>query len=359
MRYREIKFQIETMLSSMQPDEPLPSREALCRMLNTTRATLHKSIQELVSEGKLYTRGGSGTYVAGNEEKADKKVRFVGLVVPNNSTDGYRSMICGAESFLREHNINLVLYCTDGDIDKQDVCITRLFQSGISGLILAPAYCMDINRDYVLYARLQQHHMPVVCCYRGLEGVLNVPIVGHNNFYCGYMATKHLIEKGYRHITYIAQFLLRTTLDRYQGYVTAMMEAGLEISRDDIVFEVEQGTAEPEAYRETLQVLQRNPGIDAIFCNSDRIIYGIYQAIADCGKKVSDDIGVISLDNFEKECLLLKPQLTSIGGQSEEIGRRAAQILLNSMNDEPTKVPLFVMSPILHVRDICLGPGPH
>lgn len=358
MRYKEIKYQIETLIASMRPDEPLPSRDALCHMLMTTRATLHKAIQELVQENKLYTRGGSGTYVAGDEPQQENTIRFIGLIVPNNITDGYRNLVSGVESYLREYNINLVLYCTDGNADKQDACITRLIQSGITGVVMAPAYSMDITRDYVLYTRLKQHNVSLVCCYRGLAGVPNVPTVGNNDFYWGCMATKHLISKGYRHITYIAQFLLRTTLDRYQGYIAAMVEAGLEIRRDEVVLEVAQNSDSPEGYQETLALLRNNPEIDAIFCNSDRFAGSVYQAIRDCGKKVSDDIGVISIDNFEKECLLMKPQLSSIGGHPFEIGRKAAQILLDEMNHKPGKALLFFYLPVLFDRDSCRGPKP-
>ena len=70
------------------------------------------------------------------------------------------------------------------------------------------------------------------------------------------------------------------------------------------------------------------------------------------------DIGVISIDNFEKECLLMKPQLSSIGGHPFEIGRKAAQILLDEMNHKPGKALLFFYLPVLFDRDSCRGPKP-
>jgi len=356
LRYKEIKYQIEQMITYMQADEPLPSREALCRSLDTTRGTLHKAIAELAQEGKLYTRGGSGTYVAGARSSAGNGNRFVGLVIPSNDTN-YRDLIRGVESFLQVQNINLVLSYTDGDIEKQNQCVTRLFQSGVSGLIVVPAYCMDITRDYVLFSRLEQQRMPVVFCYRGIEGVSRIPLVAQNNFYSAWVATKHLIARGYRHITYVAQFTLRTTLDRYQGFLAAIMEEGLEISRSAIVFDAERIEGEPLAYRETLTMLQNHPAIDGILCNADSIAEGVYRAIQDSGRQVSRDVGVVSLNNDTVICNMMNPPLSSVGCPNREVGEKAAQTLLRLIHGESAQTPLFLFQPKLYERESCLGPG--
>lgn len=355
LRYKEIKYQIEQMISYMHADEPLPSRESLCRSLDTTRATLHKAIGELSQEGKLYTRGGSGTYVAGTHSTMINKSRFIGLIIPH-SEGNYRDLIRGVEAYLQSQDTNLVLSYTDGDIEKQNLCITRMLQSGVSGLIVVPAYCMDITRDYVLFNRLEQQHMPVVFCFRGIEGVSRIPLVAYNNFYAAWIATKHLIAKGYKHITYVAQFLLRTTLDRYQGYLAAMMEEGLEIDRSAIIFDAKYNEQSPLAYCETLSMLKSHPEIDAILCNADSIADGIYQAIHDSGHKVSQDIGVISINNDIVKCNMLHPTLTSVGGHNQIIGEKAAKMLLKIIQGESPQTPLFLFQSELYERESCLGP---
>ena len=356
LRYKEIKYQIEQMISYMHANEPLPSRESLCHSLDTTRATLHKAISELSREGKLYTRGGSGTYVAGTHGTIVNKNRFIGLIIPH-SDPNYRDLIRGVEAYLQSQDINLVLSYTDGDIEKQSLCITRMLQSGVSGLIVVPAYCMDITRDYVLFSRLEQQHMPVVFCYRGIEGVSRIPLVTYNNFYLAWMATKHLIAKGYKHITYVAQFLLRTTLDRYQGYLAAMMEEGLEIDRSAIIFDAVQNDHKPLAYYETLNMLQTHPEIDAILCNADSIAEGVFQAIHDNGRIVSQDIGVISINNDTTRCNMLHPALTSVGGPNQLVGEKAAQMLLKIIHGESPQAPLFLFQSKLYERESCLGPS--
>lgn len=48
----------------LTPDDRLPSERELCQLWNLNRTTLRNAIQRLVDDGVLYSRMGSGTYVA-------------------------------------------------------------------------------------------------------------------------------------------------------------------------------------------------------------------------------------------------------------------------------------------------------
>lgn len=73
LRYQEIKYQLQAMIRSMSPQEPLPCRSALCRMLDTTFGTLQKAMAELIDEGVIVSKAGSGTFVAGKKEEDDQQ----------------------------------------------------------------------------------------------------------------------------------------------------------------------------------------------------------------------------------------------------------------------------------------------
>jgi len=222
------------------------------------------------------------------------------------------------------------------------------------GLIIVPAYCLDITKDYVLYNRLMQHKIPAVFCFRGIDGLNNTPLINYNNFYGGYVATKHLVQKGYRHIAYMAQYMLRTSLDRYQGYIAAMVECGLEINRDAVVLETKNDD-HPYGYSDMCRILREDYPIDAVFCHADCLVPAVYQAVRDCGKRISDDVGVISFDN-EDICISETPKITSLGGKDTEIGSKAAETLCRMIDGEHMPVPFYLMQPEIVERQSCLGP---
>lgn len=354
LRYIEIKYQLSRLISSMSPQDPLPSRMALCRSLDTTHATLQKAINELIQEGRLETRAGSGTFVAG-QKASPEAIRAIGAILPNSDADSYADMLRALSDYTESHNANLILCFSQGDPERQNQHLSRLLESKVSGMVIVPAYCMDLTKDYVLFNRLTQHHIPAVFCFRGIDGLNRMPTVCYNNFYGGYLATKHLISRGYRHIAYVAQYMLRTSLDRYQGYVAAMIENDLEINRDAVVLEITEDE-HPLAYTDTMRLLRAAPQTDAIFCHADLLLAGAYQAIRDSGRRISADVGVIGFDDIEKY-VMLSPPGTSLGGQDYEIGKKAVQLLWKMMNQEDAGLPVFLMQPRIIERESCLGPG--
>lgn len=354
LRYQEIKYQLQAMIRSMSPQEPLPCRGALCRMLDTTFGTLQKAMAELIDEGVIVSKAGSGTFVAGKKEEDDQQERTIGIILPNNDVDSYRRLLKSVTSSFEGKNVSTIVAFSNAVTERQNKQISRMIGSKVSGIILVPSYEMNLTKDSILLNRLTQYGIPTVFCFRGIDGLQKTPTVSYNNFYGGYLATKHLIQNGYRHIVYFERYLMRTGIDRYQGYVAAMLENGLTINHDAIVLEIKEDDS-PLGYTDAVRVLTECPETDAIFCQADELIPGVYQAIADIGKRVSDDIGVIGFDDIA-QYTMLSPPATTLAGKDEEIGSKAAKILWKMMNDEPVKYPIFVAQPEIIIRGSCLGP---
>lgn len=348
LRYQEIKLQLKQIASSMHPGDKLPSRPALCKSLDTTRATLEKAVKELIAEQVLTAHNGSGTYVAGAPLQPEE-IKTIGLVLPNNTIASYRMLISSVEAYMQDKGVNVVLCNTDGDVTRQNQYISRLLQSKVAGIIIVPVLLLDATQNYLLYSRLMQHSIPVVFCYRGIDG-LNAPLVTYNNFYGGYAATKHLIQMGYRRIAYISQVYLRTSIDRFQGYMAALEEHGLPIDRDLVVLGTDR------VYQEASRMVSIPERADGIFCQTDKISPEVYRAITDHGLRVSKDVGVIGYDDLDI-CLSLSPRLTTLGGKDQQMGTRAAALIWKSISGEEMRhFPYYVFQPEIVRRASCLGP---
>ncbi|MDD3138875.1 MAG: GntR family transcriptional regulator [Lachnospiraceae bacterium] len=50
--------------NGLKPDDKLPSERAFCEMWDFNRSTLRSAIKQLILEGKIYNKNGSGTYVS-------------------------------------------------------------------------------------------------------------------------------------------------------------------------------------------------------------------------------------------------------------------------------------------------------
>ena len=68
--YEQLKEQILrlTMLGVLSADEKLPSVRSLARDVGINPNTVQKAYQELERDGIIYTVGGKGSFIAGNNE---------------------------------------------------------------------------------------------------------------------------------------------------------------------------------------------------------------------------------------------------------------------------------------------------
>lgn len=354
LRYKEIKNMLLQEIASFSPGERLPSRPALCKKLDTTRATLDKAIRELAKEGYLSSKNGSGTYLVGLQGNHTPLSKNWGIIVPNVMDAVYPGLVRGAENVAQKYGINTILCNSDNDPDKQEQYIKRLLLSGVTGIIIVPIVSNSIRENFKLYNQLADTKTPIVFCNRSVDGI-NVPVVTSNDFYGGYIATKHLIENGYRRIAYIAGPKYKTSIERCQGYISALIENGIEVERSRIVFAKENTEKSNFGYEGLDVLLEQKNEINGIFCFNDRIAQGCYRSIQERGLRISEDIGLIAYDNTDI-CDILEPKLTSVSYKNLEIGEKAAELLWKMNRNEYTPdFEYYLFQPGIVTRNSCLG----
>lgn len=347
-RYIEVKEKLIEQIKSLEPHVRLPSRTALAEQYNAARTTIERAISELIGEGYLYAKDGSGTYVSEGrtEQRARSANISIGLIIPDIRHDTYPGILRGVEDMTNRHDISLVICNTDNQADKQAGYINKLIDSGIHGIIIVPAIIGHI--DLSLFDKLREAGIPVVFCNRGIDGV-EAPKVVSNNFYGAYVAVKHLIGSGCRNIAYISRPVYSTSYERYQGYTSALAEAGIGVDEKYVVFEPTFDT-ERQGYDSVIQLLRNDARPDGIFCFNDGIAKGAYEALEEKGLVVGKDVLLVGYDNTGI-CESLPVKLTSVKFQTYEIGASAAGLLLDMMNGESVRNnKIVVLQPELVVR---------
>lgn len=353
LRYKEIKNLLLQEIASLSPGDKLLSRPKLCKKLDTTRATLDKAIRELEAEGYLSSKDGSGTYLVELFDKSPHVSTNWGIIVPDVMYSIYSGLVRGAENIAQQHDINIIICNSDNQPAKQEQYIKRLLLSGVSGIILVPVISNNIRENFQLYNQLENIKTPIVFCNRSVEGI-NVPVITSNDFYGGYIATRHLIAQGYQNIAYLSGKKYVTSTERCKGYLSALIEAGIEVNRRHIIFSEMEDQYEA-GYEAMHQLMQPNMPLDAVFCFNDKIASGCYRALNENHITISDEIGIISYDNSDI-CLKLDPKLTSVSYKNVEIGTKAAEILWKMTNNQ--YVPDFeyyLLHPDIVIRESCLG----
>ena len=82
--------------------------------------------------------------------------------------------------------------------------------------------------------------------------------------------------------------------------------------------------------------------INALLCLNDRLAFGAYQALAEAGLRIPEDVSVVSFDDDEIASYL-RPGLTTIALPHDEMGRRAVESLLSPSEAEGMLIPMPVI----------------
>lgn len=178
-----------------------------------------------------------------------------------------------------------------------------------------------------------------------------------DEFEGGAQAVRLLVERGHRSgIVLLGQsdeiekdaFRSETVARRVAGIRSEMKAAGLSFVSEESIWLWEPD----EGYRATKALLEKNSDVRALLCMNDRIAFGAYQALAEAGLVVPDDVSIVSFDNDEIASYL-RPGLTTVALPHVEMGRRAVRALLSPHVAETILVsmPVVLRSSVAVVND--------
>lgn len=262
--------------------------------------------------------------VAARSLRTDRtqSIAFISDVVATTrfATGLIRGAIAAAEA---KHHVVLVLE-TGGEPARETEAIHAALDRQVDGIVFAAMRSREI---YVPDVRLT---VPVVMLNstsaRFPTSVLPDEELG------GREAVRLVAEAGYHEgIGLLGQsdaaeaglFRSETVARRVRGIRAEMTRRGLEFASEESCWNWEPD----EGYRLARKMLRRDPAIRVLVCLNDRLAFGAYQAIAELGRRIPDDIGIVSFDNDELAAYL-RPGLTTVALPHEQMGELAIHLLL-------------------------------
>jgi LacI family transcriptional regulator, xylobiose transport system transcriptional regulator len=173
--------------------------------------------------------------------------------------------------------------------------------------------------------QLSSREIPLVMMDPTGEPGHEVPSVLATNWSGGLAATRHLIELGHRRIAAIAgpDWVLCSRA-RLDGYRAALDQAG--IPADPLLVRSCE-FFEEEGQQNAIELLQLPDPPTAIFALNDGLATGVYNAVADLGLRIPQDVSVVGFDDLPLS-RWLAPPLTTIHQPLQEMGAAAARMVL-------------------------------
>jgi len=325
------------------PNGPLPTIRELARSFKVSTNTVQKAIHELSRDGIVEARPGRGTVIK-SAGPANGDSRLVGVPLPYADLepldpDGRwpHAVLISLRERLAEAGHSMVL-CPLLDVDELAV-VEHLSGLGLGGIAL-----FEVYNDH-LVTEIRELRLPMISMDYDTSH-LGISSVVFDNAWGGYQATRHLIDRGHRHIVSLHPwhrrrvgrnpFLDAVDRERVEGYRLAMMAAGLSVRTEEYVVgdralrDEVLDTAGTVLRAKLLELFGTRPIPTAIMCRNDSVAHAIVRELRALEIRVPEDVSVVGFGDERTEFAPGR-RLTSVWVDRDGMGATAAQYVLREM----------------------------
>jgi LacI family transcriptional regulator len=234
--------------------------------------------------------------------------------------------------------------------DTEDIkpLLQSLLSRHVDGIVWAVPEVGDNRRwvDEIL------PDVPVPVVFITMQAHSNITSVSVDNYQGGVQATRHLLEKGKRHIGHISGPLdWWESRQRKQAWQETLEKAGLTVSGNQWIEGNWSSDSGEAAFKE---LLGSYPDMDAVFAANDQMALAVLQAAHRRGLAIPKDLAVVGFDNFA-ESAYFWPALTTVNHNHNELGCRAVEEVVKQIEavhrNENLKSETILLSTDLVVRE--------
>ena len=152
-------------------------------------------------------------------------------------------------------------------------------------------------------------------------------------------AVNYLIERGHSRIAAIGSKIEYTGIERFNGYMDAVREAGLDIPE---IYKKRHSHSINFGYDSMMELLKLEERPTAVFLSNYELTLGAIMAVNELGYDCPDDISMIGFDDLILS-QVVKPRITTMIQPMEEMCRNAVTRLLSRMKERKTDMPMDIV----------------
>lgn len=267
----------------------------------------------------------------------------IGVIVPEIKHDFFASAISGIEEVAYHSGYTIIVCQSNESYEREVVNTNALVHHRVAGVIVSISQNTK-SGDH--FQDVLSRKIPLVFFDRACEDV-NAGKVVIDDCKSAHHAVMHLVERGYKRIAHFGgPRELGICIRRKNGYEEALRQCGLTMPNGFVRY---GGLHEEDGYRSMESMLKENAKPDAIFAINDPVAIGAFQKIKEAGLKIPGDVAIIGFSN-NKITALVDPAMTTVNQPSFEMGKKATEILLDTIADGTIEPRTYILDTELIVR---------
>lgn len=269
-----------------------------------------------------------------------QRSRLVGVLLPDLTNSVFSPILGGVTEALGEAGYSVVVADAGTEGEHQTKLFNELLARRVDGLVLATA-----SRSDPLVERTLEAGVPTVLVNRAESGNRVASVVSDDGEGMR-LAVEHLLDLGHRSIAHIAgPPNLSTGFLRRRGLEASLAARGLA----PIATTIARAFSREEGRLACLALLDKTCKATAIVAANDLLAMGAYEALRERSLACPADISIVGHNDMPLVDMI-NPPLTTVRIRHRTMGREAARLLLNQMEDADIPVQSIVLTPELIVR---------
>jgi LacI family transcriptional regulator len=256
----------------------------------------------------------------------ENRSKAIGVIVPEIANNFFSQAINGIEAVAYDRGYHVVIFQSHESYERERSNIQHLVGRKVDGILISlSGQTTGVGHLH----EIQNKGVPLVIFDRISNDIISSKVIA-DNFQGAFDATAHLIESGRKRIAHITSpSLLYTTNERLEGYKAALVRYNLPFDENLVRY---CGFA-PEEARQVIFDLIDTQEPDAIFTASDRLALDSFAAVKAKGIRIPEEVAFIGFTNL-RVAHLLDPPLSTVVQPAFEIGKTAAEILLDTIENK-------------------------
>lgn len=263
-----------------------------------------------------------------------RRTTTIGVIITDICNPFFAIVVRGIEDAARKKGYQIILCNTDEEYQREKEALKTLMEKRVDGLLIVPT-----QKNIETLLDLKKQRIPFVLIGRHFD-LFDTDHVVTNDIKGAYLATKHLIKKGYRDILFInGPSWISSARERMGGYKKALEDHNIRFCSQL----VKEGYLDVrDGYRVMTNVISSKIQFNAVFAYNDLIAFGAMKALKEKQFKIPEQVAVVGYDDIDLG-FAPEPSLTSVHIPKYMLGTEAVALLYKKINGEvsgPQKVVL-------------------
>ncbi len=270
--------------------------------------------------------------------------RSIGIFLNDLQNPYFSELLSGAEEVVSARKY-FPFICIASNEEREAFYVEEMLKRRVGGVIFLSA----LIHDRELIGRLIKNTRALSV----QSDVPGIPQIDCTNYEGTYDVMQYLLSLGHKKIAYINSYgKSRVLHQRFEAYRDSLLNHKIPLEKDYIRSIPKNGSGYECA--EALMALPSPPS--AIHCCNDFIAAGVYRYLTEKEFKIPGDVSLSGFDDLP-HATIMRPTLTTVFQPMKEMGRRAAEMLIDLLEGREEEKEDRVFSTSLLIRESTAPPS--